>query len=286
MAPRKKDDHKLNYIFGYTIAMTILTGLSLVAVSFYMFSDVESDPGEDYIETAFSECNVPILNLTGEMVTSDEYLSYDEITGLPLGTSSEDFVYWLNQAAEEEESVALIINVDSGGGMPVAGEEIHQALQAVTKPTIAVIRSIGASSAYLAAAGSDYIFASQYSDVGGIGVTASYLNYAESNVNAGFEFINLQSAPFKDLFNPDKPVTEEERLVILEDVRKMHNIFVSDIAKSRKLPETYVAELADGNTMLGSEALNTKLIDAIGGIKQSENYLTRLLGIDIKSCHY
>jgi len=51
--------------------------------------------------------------------------------------------------AEENENIkAIILEVDSYGGKPIAGEEIANALKRAKKPTVGLIRSAGLSAAY------------------------------------------------------------------------------------------------------------------------------------------
>ncbi len=117
-----------------------------------------------------------------ETYTTPAETGYDGTTLADV--SSSDYIVSAIQAGEEDVNIkAHLIEIDSGGGYPVAGEEIARALTAAKKPTVAVIRQIGASAAYMAAAAADHIFASRYSEVGSIGLTASFLDQAKKNEN-------------------------------------------------------------------------------------------------------
>ncbi|MFH1193759.1 MAG: S49 family peptidase [bacterium] len=119
-------------------------------------------------------CNTVGINLHGTLVTyippKDSDDDSDDASDM---TSSDDILNYLEQAEEDKDIKAIVLEVDSYGGSAVAAEEISNALKRVTKPTVAYIRDGGASAAYWAATGADMIFASKNSDVGSIGVVCA-----------------------------------------------------------------------------------------------------------------
>jgi len=117
---------------------------------------------------------------------------------------------YIDEIENDEYIGALIVEIDSYGGYPVASEEITNALKRMKTPVIALIRESAASGAYLIATGADKIYASEASDVGSIGVTMSYLDYSEQNKDQGIIYQQLSSGKFKDSGDPDKELTEEE----------------------------------------------------------------------------
>ena len=201
-------------------------------------------------------------------------------------TSSDNITHQIEDAEADEEIKAIILEIDSWGGQGIAGEEIADALKRATKPTIALIRSMGVSAAYFAATGSDVIFASDFSDVGGIGVTASYIDFAKQNEEEGITYNQLSSGPFKDLGAWDKSLTKEEKTLVMRDIEILHEKFVQAVAENRGLELEKVQTLADGSTMLGEMALENELIDYIGGLHEVENYLTELLNQPANVCWY
>lgn len=232
-------------------------------------------------------CNVTGINLHGEVVTyvapenegSDGYSTQDE-------TESESIMQYIEEAEADDSIKAIVMEIDSGGGSPVAGEEISLALKNAKKPTAVFIRGAGDSSAYLAATGADKIFASKYSDVGSIGVTMSYLDSSRENQTDGKTYNSLSSGKFKDTGDPDKALSEEEKKLLMRDVNLMHDNFVKAVAENRKLDIKKVAALADGSTMMGEMALENVLIDAIGGYPEVKQYLTDTIGEKAEICWY
>jgi len=226
------------------------------------------------------------INLHGSLFTyippkSDSSLIEDTDV-----VSSDDIVYYINQVKEDEKIKAILLEVDSYGGTPVSGEEVANALKASTKPTVALIRQAGISAAYWAATGANYIFASKNSDVGSIGVTQSYLDNINKNQKEGNSFIQLSVGKFKDMGNPDKPLTEEEKAIITRDLNIIHKNFIEAVSINRKIPLADVQKIADGSSVLGEKAKELHLIDAIGSIQEVEKYLSDKIGEKAEVCWY
>jgi protease-4 len=170
-----------------------------------------------------------IITYTAEHAEGDTYFDYD--------VTSSDYVDYLITTANEDPDIhGIIVEVDSGGGSPVAGEEIANAIKRSKKPVVAYIRDLGASSAYLSVSSADKILASKNSDVGSIGVTMSYLSNVESNYSNGYTYEQLSTGRYKDAGSPDKPLTEEERALFMRDLNILHDNFVKVVAENRNLP--------------------------------------------------
>jgi protease IV len=234
--------------------------------------------GDDFSgDSSSGECNVSGISLRGTLVT---YIPDDTADLI----SSDDILNYLEQAETDKDIKAIVLEINSYGGSAVAAEEIANALKRVTKPTVAFIRDGGVSAAYWAATGADMIFASKNSDVGSIGVTMSYLDYVGQNQKEGFTYNQLSAGKFKDTGSPDKPLSQEEKNLLMRDVNIIHQNFIKAVAENRKLDITKVVGLADGSTMLGEMALKNGLIDGIGRLFEANEYLKGKIGEDAVVC--
>ena len=230
-------------------------------------------------------CNVSNIKLQGHLITYISNEGKDEFGNLLWDeTSSEDIIKAIEQAEENDNIRAIILEIDSLGGGPVAAEEVANALRRAKKPTATLIREYGLSAAYYAATGADIIFASQNSDVGSIGITMSYLDYAKENEKDGLTYNQLSSGKFKDIGDYDKPLTPEEKELLMRDVNILHENFIKAVADNRNIDIEKVRHLADGSSMLGQMALENNLIDKIGGRYEVEEYLREKLGGEIEIC--
>lgn len=284
-----------NFWFVLGIIATILIIAGFIYVIWLFYFDISPEE-EEYIDSSAetelstaesdeSECNVVALTLHGDLLTYIPEADYSDEDNLLIdATASEDIWYNIDLIEKDEAIKALILEIDSYGGQPVAGEEIANALKKFNKPSVALIRSAGLSAAYLAATGADTIFVSKNSDVGGIGVTMSYLDYSEKNKKEGAIYNSLSTGKFKDTGDPEKALTIDERMLIERDLNILLNNFVLDIANNRKMSIAKVKNLADGSSMLGEQALNNGLVDKIGDIYSVKDFLKEKIGEEANIC--
>jgi signal peptide peptidase SppA len=246
------------------------------------FSDetIDQESGDEEVA-----CNVYGIELHGVLLTylspEDRDADYNAIVD---EVSSENILSAVRSAEEDDTIKAILMEVDSYGGSPVAGEEIRQALLRAQKPVVAYIREAGASGGYLAALGADEIIANKYSDIGSIGVTYSYLQNVQKNQKEGLEYVELSSGKFKDTGTPDKSLTFEEKQLYQRDIDIIYNGFVSAVAENRGLSIEQVKKIADGSTMLGEMALANGLIDQVGDMNVVRDYLKEKIGEDVEIC--
>lgn len=272
----KRNEAILATFTGIAICVGVGVGVFRLAGS-----DAEQDIG--YAPYQSQSCNVAGVGLRGALMT---YLAEttneedEDVTEAYDATSSENIGYLIDEAKNLNHIKAILVEVDSYGGSPVAGEEVASFITRAGKPVVAVIRQAGTSAAYWAISPADRIFASRNSDIGGIGVTMSYLQEASKDK----KFIELASGKFKDTGNSDKPITDEERTLLLRDLKIAHQNFIEDVAQNRKLSIDAVSRLADGSTMLGAAAKEAGLIDEIGSNYEAEAYLSQQLGEKARVC--
>ena len=258
------------------ISIVIVTSLiAFVAGALAFMGDYIEEYPEDTLPVS---CNVLVVPINGYLSTY--------ATGEDEVSTSDDVLDALYLAQSEEQIKAVILFIDSYGGDGVAGEEIANALKVFEKPSVAVIRGMGASSAYWASTGADRIFASRISDVGSIGVTASYLDESIKNTREGYTYVELTSTPYKDLGDPSRPLTNNEKAIVIADLKKMHDVFVDDVVKNRSLERDTVIRMANGLTFVGTDALEHGLIDEIGDLTTATKYIEQQIGEKVETCWY
>jgi protease-4 len=209
-------------------------------------------------------CNVTGIEIHGCIYTYGDKGSADYSANCDTVTSSEDVVAYIEQAEKDDSVKAILLDVDSPGGMPQAALEIAQALKTAHKPSVAWIRGYGDSAAYWVSSAATTIIASRESDVGSIGVTSSYTDNAAQNTKEGLTYNSLSTGKYKDTGSPDKPLTADERAYIEKSLQVSLQDFIESVATNRHLPIEKVRALADGSSMLGQEALDNGLIDKLG----------------------
>lgn len=228
-------------------------------------------------------CNIAIVPITGD-ITTIPYL--ENPLADPANPASQyptalvdDVLFKLRVAEADPHIEGILVRIDSYGGAPVASEILADTFKSLPLPVAALIREAGTSGAYLAATGADTIFASPVSNVGGIGITMSYVDNVAKNAKEGLGYVQLSSAPFKDYGNPNKPLTAAERALLERDLKIYHDDFVRQVAENRGLPAENVAKLADGSSLPGTLALENGLIDALGNQDSTRAWFAQELGV-------
>lgn len=222
-------------------------------------------------------CNIAVLPITGDITTFGSTEDIESST-YPY-TNADDAVSFLYQAENEPNIQGILVRIDSLGGYPVASEVIANNLKTSPLPSVALIRESGTSGGYLVATGADTIIASPFSDVGGIGITMSYVDNWRQNESEGLNYVSLSSAKYKDYLDPNKPLTTEERALIERDLKIWHDEFVRQVAENRDLPLEDVSMLADGSSMPGKLALENMLIDTLGDQETARQWFIDYLGL-------
>lgn len=247
-------------IFAVTLLKTLAVGIGITV--FVLVASGLTQVSEQ------NQCNVSVRTLYGELVT------------YPTGgdeTDSASLTRALLRDKDDTNIKAIILDIDSPGGYPVAGEEVARALQDLGKPSVAVIRNIGASAAYWAATGATHILASRSSDVGSIGVIVSFPDESAKNEREGILYNEFSSGKFKNLGTPTRPVTAEEKILLEEGINEVFVHFVEVVARARNLDIAKVMKMADGRTMTGERAKEEGLIDEVGGFLEAKKYLETTL---------
>ncbi len=231
-----------------------------------------------------SLCNVAYIKLHGNLLTYT--VSSDPKSNQPAldQVASEDVTSAIRKAAKRRSIDAIVLEIDSLGGSGLAGEEVAAALKGSGKPTVALVRDNAQSAAYIAATGADIIFASEFSNVGSIGVTSSYLDNVNRDRAEGLTFNQLSFGKFKDLANFDKPLTGEERDLIMSNLRYSYIRFLQIVMENRHMTEAQVERVADGAPIMGRPAKELGLIDKIGGFYEVQKYLSEKLGGRVSFC--
>ncbi len=180
----------------------------------------------------------------------------------------------LEQAREDGNVKAIVLEVDSPGGEVTASDEIYNAVvkARAKKPVVVYMDSLAASGGYYVSCGGKFLMANETTITGSIGVIIQTLNYEQLFNKIGLASVVFKSGKFKDILNGARPMTPEERELIQTFVMQTYDKFLGIVARERGVPaETLRNGIADGRILSGKEALNNKLIDGLGQIDDAFN---------------
>jgi protease-4 len=185
----------------------------------------------------------------------------------------------------ESSAKAVIIHVNSPGGTVSGSEELYDSLIRLKakKPLVVVVDGIAASGGYIAAMASDRVFAQQSSIVGSIGIIFQYPNFTDLLKTVGVQVESIKSTPLKASPNGLEPTSPEARAAVEAMVKDSYDWFKSLVRERRGFDQSTLDKVADGRVFTGRQALELKLIDALGDEKAAVDWLAKEKGIDPKT---
>lgn len=184
----------------------------------------------------------------------------------------DDMRYALEQARDDENVRAVVIEIDSPGGEVTASDVIYNAVvkTRARKPVVIYMDSVAASGGYYVACGGKYLMANDTTITGSIGVIIQTLNYEQLFNKIGLASVVFKSGKFKDMLNGARPITPEEREYVQGFVMGTYEKFLGIVAKERNLPADGLrTTIADGRILSGRDAHDNKLIDGLGQIEDA-----------------
>jgi protease-4 len=187
-------------------------------------------------------------------------------------TMVEDMRLALEQARDDDHVRAIVLEIDSPGGEVTASDIIYNWVvkTRAKKPVVVYMDSLAASGGYYVACGGKYLMANETSITGSIGVIIQTLNYEQLFNKVGLASVVFKSGKFKDMLNGARQVTPEEREYVQSFVMKTYEKFLGIVARERNLPADMLRNtVADGRILSGKDALDNKLIDAVGQIEDA-----------------
>jgi protease-4 len=176
---------------------------------------------------------------------------------------------------EKSSAAAVIVHINSPGGTTAGSEQLYDALMRLKakKPLVVVVEGLAASGGYITAIAADYIVVQQSSLVGSIGVLFQFPNFTELLKTVGVKVEVVKSSPLKAAPNGFEPTSPEARAAIDALVKDSYAWF-RDLVKTRRgMDDALLEKVADGRVFTGRQAVELKLVDAIGDEKAAVEWL-------------
>ena len=177
---------------------------------------------------------------------------------------------------------AVVIRINSPGGVVAPTQELHAALTRVResgKPVVASLGAVAASGGYYVAIAADKIYAHPGTLTGSIGVIMRLANLDGLMKKVGVDFVVVKAGRFKDLGNVARSMTPEERRILQVMLEDVHAQFIDAVAAGRKLDRAQVLGFADGRIVSGAQAKALNMVDALGGLEEALDGAATLAGV-------
>lgn len=226
--------------------------------------------------------NIAVIPIKGVIMIDDDSSLFSS-SGI---ASSTKIVQQIEDAKKDPAIEAIVFDINSPGGSPVASAEITRAIKEANKTTVAVIREVGASGAYWAASAADHIIANEVSVTGSIGVLGSYVEYSGLMKRYNVSYQRFVAGDYKDMGTPYRELSQDEKQLYQAELDIMHDIFIRSVAENRGMNYEAIEVLATGQIYLGVDALTNGLIDQLGGKKEAYIYIQQKLNISAEPVEY
>ena len=177
---------------------------------------------------------------------------------------------------------AVVVRIESPGGGVSSSQELYEEVKrtAQEKPVVVSMGSVAASGGYYIACAAQKIYANPGTITGSIGVILQFTNFEELLKKIGFRMEVVKSGPYKDVGNPGREMTPEEKAYLQKLVDNVHQQFVRDVARGRHMKVEKVREVADGRIFTGEQAMELGLVDELGDLKDAINGAAKMAAIE------
>ena len=271
----------------------IIMGLVISAV----VPDTEVDP--DTLDTQF---------LFGDRDSDNELLAL-RAEGIILGERQTatwldaGFVYGyevkdqLRQAARDDSINGVVIKLASPGGTIFGSQAIADGIagyrEATGNPVVVYIEGLAASGGIWAMAPADLILADYGSSIGNIGVIMGPFTHYDGVVELdegilggsvtttdGITTEYITAGRSKDIGNPWRPMTDEERDVLQQNVDNEYDIFVQHIEEWMGIPADVIREDMGAHIFDNLTAQEFGLVDGTASMERAFAELADMAGLE------
>ena len=202
--------------------------------------------------------------------------------GPDRSADADSIVRTLGEYRDNPSVAAVVLRVNSPGGVVGPTQEIFSAVQRVRaagKPVVASLGAVAASGGYYVAVAANRIFANPGTLTGSIGVIMQLANVEGLLRKVGVDYVVVKAGAYKDIGSFARPMKPEERQVLQALLDDVYGQFVTAVAEHRGLDRKTVLGFADGRIYSGQQARALKMVDDLGGLQEAIEAAGKLAGI-------
>ncbi len=219
---------------------------------------------------------------SGSLIPGREKVGIVPIEGvIGLDVQSKVIVEQLEKFRKNPAVKAIVVRISSPGGSVGPSQEIYDKIREVSKEkkTVASMGDVAASGGLYVACGASRIVANPGTITGSIGVVIEFPNWQKLADKIGITQAVIKSGEFKDIGNPNRPLTEPERALLQVVIDDVYDQFLQAVSSGRGLGREKIKPYADGRIFSGSQAKGYGFVDELGGLQAAVRLAGKLAGI-------
>ena len=186
-----------------------------------------------------------------------------------------EFIRKLESLKNNKNVKAVLVDVNSPGGTVVGSREIYNNLKKISEniPVAISMKEVAASGGYMVALAGNKIFCYEGTITGSVGVIMQSVNIEKLLQSLGIEPVIFKSGELKAKPNPVEGLNSDEKDIIQNVIKSIHESFLTMVKNNRKISEDNLKIISDGRIFTGIEAKKINLVDEIGSEKDALDWL-------------
>ena len=230
----------------------------------------------------------------GEKENGEEvavYYAYGEIVDVESGSMMErthnivgkTVTKDLEKLMDDDNVKAVVLRVNSPGGSAYASEQIWNAVTKLKakKPVVVSMGGYAASGGYYISCNANYIYAEPTTITGSIGIFGLFPDASQLlTEKLGVKFDKVKTNKFSDFGAMSRSFNADELALLDGYIGRGYELFRKRVADGRHQTIDQIEQVAQGRVWLGSDAVNIKLVDALGSLDDAVAKAAKLAKLD------
>lgn len=212
--------------------------------------------GEPFGRKGSSTAIIPIV---GSLTHRANWIT--EWLGLP---TYEGLSRQIELAVKDSTVEDIVLMIDSPGGQAAGVFDLADEIRAAgaQKNIVAIAEDWATSAAYMIGSAANKFYATQTGVTGSIGVVMAHVDQSKALERWGLKVTTIQAGAKKTVGSPFKPLSDEDRAELQQQINSLYDVFTSKVAEFRGMEESAV-RATEAGIFTGAEAVNAGLIDGI-----------------------
>ncbi len=170
---------------------------------------------------------------------------------------------------KNEQAAAVVLWVDSGGGVALAADAMTAALRELAKdrPLVVYMNGVAASGGYYIATPAHWIVAQPGTITGSIGVILGKPVTGELFNKLRINRMQFKRGANANIFSDQTPFNDAQRTQMRASIEHNYQQFIDYVAAGRDMTVEAVDAVGGGRVWTGKQALELGLVDELGDLK-------------------